>query len=185
MHKNAACLRKWNVQTSKEIAHSKGEENITGKVPQTFQIVQTKSGNPDTLQKSLRHLEDIRTVKCGRGNQREKTRKMYTKWYLPWLIVYSVGPTSTSSPILCILGLPVIMAATTQSTILFLLLMAGTGRAAQMFPLLFSLLEDSFVRKCTKPAQQFPIYLKDKETKIKIKKRECSTWVLQNIGTGS
>lgn len=76
------------------------------------------------------------------------------------------------------------MAATTQSTILLLLLVAGTGRAAQVFPLLFGLLKDPFVGQCAQSAQQFPIYLKDKETNMK--KRECSTersyWELRTSG---
>lgn len=52
-------------------------------------------------------------------------------------------PGSSGPPVH--LGLPAVMAAATEAAVLLLLLVAGSGRAAQVLPLLFGLLKDSLV----------------------------------------
>lgn len=51
------------------------------------------------------------------------------------------------------------MAATAEPTELLLLLQAGSGRTAQVFALLFGLLQDSFIGQRAQPAQQLSIHL--------------------------
>lgn len=54
---------------------------------------------------------------------------------------------------------PVIVAASAEPTELLLLLQAGPGRAAQVFALLFGLLQDSLIGQRAQPAQQLSIHL--------------------------
>lgn len=62
-----------------------------------------------------------------------------------------------------LLRLPVIVAATAEPTELLLLLQAASGRTAQVFALLFGLLQDSFIGQRAQPAQQLSIHL-ERET---------------------
>lgn len=155
-----------------ETNHSKDEENITCESGVKFHKLFRHNTNQVRIFRSLMGvslwlLENTWIIKYDKGGScyrlvTKENRKIHTKWHL-WLNAWAWHLTYQHLyPILLIWGLPVIMAATTQSTVLLLLLVAGTWRAAQVLPMLFGLLKDPFVWKCAQPAQQFPIYLKDR-----------------------
>lgn len=63
--------------------------------------------------------------------------------------------------------LPVVVAAAAEPAVLLLLLQAGPGGAAQVFALLFGLLQDTFVGQRAQPAQQLSIHLQDEKERRK------------------